>query len=164
MSLQLQSPSMHSHSLGYRRYYLKNKNFCLLFAQGINLNTCWTSLLAQIVKNLPVMQETWVWSLDWEDSLEKGIATHSIIFVWRIPWTEESGWIQSMGLQRVRHDWATHFHTFTCWGHLLSQYVVCETTLCPPKKLDFMHSQEEGKCMRHISSPEGTNLWVWELS
>ena len=53
------------------------------------------------------MQETWVWSLGWEDPLEKGMATHSCIRAWRIPWTEESGGLQSMELQRVRYDWAT---------------------------------------------------------
>ena len=49
------------------------------------------SLLAQTVKNLPPMQETWVWSLGLEDSLEKGMATHSSILTWEIPWTEELG-------------------------------------------------------------------------
>ena len=61
------------------------------------------------VKNLPVMQETqgtWVRSLDWEDPLEEGRATHSSIFAWRIPRTEEPGGLQSMGSQRVRHDWS----------------------------------------------------------
>ena len=60
--------------------------------------------VAQMVKNLPVMQETWVQSLGWEDPLEKIMATHSSILAWRIPWTEEPGRLQSMGLQRVRHD------------------------------------------------------------
>ena len=60
--------------------------------------------MAQVVKNLPAMQETRVQSLGWEDPLEKGIATHSTILAWRIPWTEESGGLQSMGLQRDRHD------------------------------------------------------------
>ena len=54
----------------------------------------WASLVAQMVKNLPAMWETWVWSLGWKDPLEKGMATHSSILAWRIPWT-----IQSMGLQ-----------------------------------------------------------------
>ena len=54
--------------------------------------------------NLPVMWETWVRSLGWEDLLEKGMATDSSILTWRIPWTEESGELQSMGLQRVGHD------------------------------------------------------------
>ena len=56
-----------------------------------------------MVKNLPAMQETQVQSLDQEDALEKGMATHSSI-AWRIPWTEEPGGLQSMGLQRVGHD------------------------------------------------------------
>ena len=62
------------------------------------------SLVAQMVKNPPAMQETWVQSLGQEDPLEKEMATHSSIPAWRIPWTEEPGGLQSMGLQRVRHD------------------------------------------------------------
>ena len=65
------------------------------------------SPVTQTVKNLPATQETWVWSRGWEDSLEKGTATHSSILVWRIPWTEEPGGLESMGSQRVGHDWAT---------------------------------------------------------
>ena len=65
--------------------------------------TC-VSLVAQMVKNLPAMQETWVRSLGWEDPLEKGLATHSSILAWRIPWTEEPGRLQSMESHRVRHD------------------------------------------------------------
>jgi len=57
-----------------------------------------------MVKNLTAMQETWVGSLGQEDPLEKEIKTHSSILVWRIPWTEEPGGLQSMGLQRVGHD------------------------------------------------------------
>ena len=53
------------------------------------------------------MQETWVQPLGWEDPLEKEMATHSNILAWRIPWTEEPGWLQSMGSQTVGHDWAT---------------------------------------------------------
>ena len=66
--------------------------------------TYWASLVAQMVKNLPAMQETWVRSLDWEDPMEKGMATQSSILAWGIPWTEEPDGLQSMGLQRVRHD------------------------------------------------------------
>ena len=58
-------------------------------------------LVAQTVENLPAMQETWLRSLVWEDPLEKGMASHSSILAWRIPWTEEPGGLQSMGLQRV---------------------------------------------------------------
>ena len=59
--------------------------------------------VAQIVKNLPAMWETWVQSLDWEDPLEEGMATHSSILAWRILGTEEPVGLQSMGLQRVTH-------------------------------------------------------------
>ena len=65
-----------------------------------------------MVKNLPTMQETQVWSLCWED-LQKGMATHSSILAQRIQWVEEPGRLQPMGLQRVRHNWATHTHTHT---------------------------------------------------
>ena len=57
-----------------------------------------------MVKNQPAMQETWVQSLGWVDSLEDSMATHSRILAWRTPWTEEPGKLQSMGLQRVRQD------------------------------------------------------------
>ena len=57
----------------------------------------WASLVAQTVKNLPAMQETWVRSLDWEDPLEEEMATHSSIFAWEIPRTEKPGRLQSMG-------------------------------------------------------------------
>ena len=67
-------------------------------------------LLVQMVKNLPAIQETQVLSLGWKDSLEKGMATHSSILAWGIPWTEEPGRLQSRGLQRVRHDWATNIN------------------------------------------------------
>ena len=62
------------------------------------------SLVAQMVNNPPAMGETWVQSLGWEDLLEEGMATHSSILAWRIPWTEEPGRLQPMGLQRVGHD------------------------------------------------------------
>ena len=67
---------------------------------------------AQSVKNLPAIQKTWVWSLGQEDPLEKGMETHSSILAWRIPWTEEPGGLQSMGSQRVSHDWVTSSFTF----------------------------------------------------
>ena len=65
------------------------------------------SLMAQRLKRLPTMWETWVRSLGWEDPLEKEMATHSSILAWRIPWTEEPGGLQSTGSQRVGHDRAT---------------------------------------------------------
>ena len=60
--------------------------------------------MTQRVKRLPAMRETQIQSLDREDPLEKEMATHSSILAWKIPWTEEPGRLQSMGLQRVRHD------------------------------------------------------------
>ena len=66
---------------------------------GYPLQYSWASLMAQLVKNPPSVPENWVQSLGWEDALEKGMAIHSSILAWRIPWT-----IQSRGLQRVRHN------------------------------------------------------------
>ena len=71
------------------------------------LGRLWASLVAQSGKNLLTMQETQVWSLAWEDSLKKDMATHSSILAWRIPWTQEPGRLQSTGSQRVGHSWAT---------------------------------------------------------
>ena len=62
------------------------------------------TLIAQLIKNPPAAQETWVQSLGWEDPLEEGMATHSSTLAWRIPWTEEPCRLQSMGSHRVRHD------------------------------------------------------------
>ena len=69
----------------------------------------WGSLVAQMVKNLPAMLETWVQSLGQEDPLEKKMATHSSLLAWKIPWSEEPGRLQSVGSQRIRHDWGTNF-------------------------------------------------------
>ena len=80
---------------------------------GYLLQYSWASLVAQLVKNLPAMQETWVQSLGWEDPLEKGTAAHSSILAWRIPWTEEAGGLRSRGSQKVRHNWVTNTHTYT---------------------------------------------------
>ena len=83
----------------------------------------WASQVALVVKNPPAMQETWVQSLGWEDPLEKGMATHSSILAWRIPWTEEPGGLQSMGLQRVGPDWVTELNwTETSYALVLICY------------------------------------------
>ena len=76
---------------------------CILFLK-VSDNTVWASLVGQMVKNPPAMQETWVRSLGWEDALEEDMATHSSILAWRSPWTEEPGGLQTMGSQRVGHD------------------------------------------------------------
>ena len=83
----------------------------------------WTSLVAQMVKNLPAIQETQVWFLGHKDPLEKGMATDSRILAWRPPWMEDSSRLQSMGSQRVRHDWVTNTSTnisytfYHKWSH-----------------------------------------------
>ena len=69
-------------------------SFLILFAEVVD----------QMIKNPPALWETWVRSQGWEDPLAEGMATHSSILAWRIPWTEEPGRLQSMGLQRLRHD------------------------------------------------------------
>ena len=74
----------------------------------VTLLSLYGSLVAQRLKHLPGMWEkTWVWSLGREDPLEKEMATHSTTLAWRILWREEPGRLQSMGLQRVKHDWTT---------------------------------------------------------
>ena len=67
----------------------------------VRMNHHRASLVVQVVKNLPAMQDTWVQSVGWEDPLEKGMTTHSSILAWRIPWTEEPGGLQCIELQRV---------------------------------------------------------------
>ena len=76
----------------------------------------WASLVAQRLKRMPAMRETWVRSLDWEDPLEKEMATHSSILAWRIPWMEEPGGLQSTGSQK-ESDMTEQLHF-----HFLSQH------------------------------------------
>ena len=75
-----------------------------IFAPQGTFDDVWTSLMAQMVKKPPAMQETWVRSQGWEDPLEEDMATNSSIFAWRILWTEELDRLQFMGLQRIGHD------------------------------------------------------------
>ena len=82
----------------------KNIFLIYLYQKRMHYYLIRTSLVAQMVKRLPTMQETWVQSLGWEDLLEKDMATHSSTLAWKIPWAEESGRLQSMGSQRVGHD------------------------------------------------------------
>ena len=77
----------------------------IFICSDILLQNFWgTSLVAQTVKCLPAMLETWVQSLGQEDPLEKEMATHSSTLAWKIPWMDKPGRLQSMGSQRVRHD------------------------------------------------------------
>ena len=91
-------------------------NVCFLYAFWHDMVA---SLVAQTVKHLPAMQETWVQSLGQKDPLEKEMAPHSSTLAWKIPRTEEPGRLQSMGSQRVRHDWATSLH-FTSYKSIIT--------------------------------------------
>ena len=86
---------------------------------SMQLNDQVSSPVAQTVKNLPAMQETWVQSLGQEDLLQEEMATHSSVLAWKILWTEEPGRLQSIGLQPVGHSWVTntkYLHTVTFLG------------------------------------------------
>ena len=85
---------------------------CSRMGIGYPLQYSWASLVAQPVKNLPAMWETWVRSLGWEDPLEKEMATHSTTLAWKFSWMEKPGRLQSMGSQRVGHDWETSLSLF----------------------------------------------------
>ena len=100
------------HNVSSHFFTVKNDQSADLYLQlqdlswrnfGVSWEVIWASLVTQMVKNPPAMQEIWVQSLGWEDSLEKGIANNSSIFAWRIPRTEEPGGLQSTGSRRVRH-------------------------------------------------------------
>ena len=82
---------MSNSNVGYRGFSAEAVLFVIYYLS-------WASLVAQTVKNLPAMWKTWVQSLSWEDPLEKGMATHSSILARRIPWTEEPGRLESMGV------------------------------------------------------------------
>ena len=109
----------------------RGKSICFQFPSATCLffKYSWlgASLVAQVVKNLPAMQETQ------EDPLEKGMATHSSIHAWRIPWTEEPGGLQSMGSQRVRHNWMTN--TLIVDFTMLCLFVLI--TLCAAKWFSY---------------------------
>ena len=92
-----------------RTLKIYSTSFCWWLVEAL-WKTLGASLVAQMVKLLPAVWKTWVQSLGWEDPLEKEMATHSSTPAWKIPWTEEPGRLQSMGLQKVGHDWVTSLH------------------------------------------------------
>ena len=104
---------------------------------GYPLQYSWASLVSQMVKNPPPMWETWVWSLGWEQPLEKGTMTHSSILAWRIPWTEEPSRLRSMGSQGVRHNRLTftfthYIYIYICVCMKESEVAQSCPTLCDP--------------------------------
>ena len=118
-----------------------------------------------MVKSLPAMRETQVRSLGWEDLLEKETATHSSTLAWRIPRTEEPGRLQSMGLQRVGHDWATSLFTVYWFvlsalhPHLTRIYASGELKLCLCLLLYPQDLERELRLSRH-SRNTGVSIWV----
>ena len=120
--LQIISLKIWSSSRGFSMFSPWNGlafNLCWQAVESVLFCCCWKyrltgpSLGAQMVENLPAMQETWVRSLGREDPLEEGTETHSSILAWRLTWTEEPGGLQSTGLLRVRRDWVNNTHTPT---------------------------------------------------
>ena len=89
---------------------------------GYSLQYSWASLVAQIVKNLPIRWESWIQSLGWEDTLKKGKITYSSILAWGIPMDRGACGLQSMGSQRVGHDWATQPSTILFHVHYRIQF------------------------------------------
>ena len=105
--------------------------FCpVLIGSSVFLLFCLMCPLTQMVKNLPAMQETWVWSLGWEDPLEKGLSIHSRILVWRISWTEEPGrgacYLQSLASHRGGHVSDFHFRVCLFWIIFAYQIFFCK--------------------------------------
>ena len=101
-------------------YYDTRSIFSLhihLMSSSVVSTTLWMRMgfpASSVVKNPPAMQETWVWSLCWEDPLEKEMATCSNILTWRISWTEKLGRLQSIASHRVRHDWSNLAYCNDC--------------------------------------------------
>ena len=116
-----------------------------------------------MVKNLSTMRKTWVQSLGWEDLLEKGMATHSSILAWRIPWIEEPGELQSMESQRVGHDWAANITTHrskVCNQHLINRYMWQPLYKCILCSLNFIrpHFTYKENGHRRVKQPVEDHL------
>ena len=123
LNISVPSPPMRSGNLNtavFKNYWAAMLHFIYLFYAKeiifyiytqLNFTNRRVSLVAQRVKNLPEVEETQVQFLDWENPLEKRMPSHCSILDWRIPWTEEPGWLHSIESQRVGHDWTTS--TFT---------------------------------------------------
>ena len=106
--------------------------------------------MTHMVKNLPAMWETWVWSLGREDPLEKGMTTHSSILAWRIWWTEEPGRLHSMGSQRVRHNWVTNTLFLRLWWKSYI-YLFLMVDIIFLEDILFQKTQEEKKCLQILA-------------
>ena len=129
----------------------------------------WASLVVQMVKNPPAMQEIWVQSLGWEYPLEEGMATHSSSLAWRIPWTEEPGGLQSMGCKsQTRLTWAEsdmpeRLSTHTKFMLSLTNNIVCSHR--PPPHMSYsltFHVGSQNKDWQHrLCTQTAAWLAVW---
>ena len=109
--------------------------------------------MTQMVKHLPTMQETWVQSLDWEDLLEKEMATHASTLAWKIPWTEEPGRLQSMGSQRVGQDRATSLSLFSSLSYICLHLHFIREILA--MSISAVQATSSLASLIHISETEG---------
>ena len=112
------SSSGHRLHFGNILFLLSPFKACAGYLTTSYLIRWWASLVAQRGKRLPAMQETHIWSLGREDRLEKEMATHSSTLAWKIPWTEKPSGLQSMGSQRVGHDWVTSLNFYLIRANL----------------------------------------------
>ena len=141
-----------------------------------------TSLAAQMVKRLSAMWETWVQPLGcWEDPLETEMATHSSTLAWKIPWMEEPGGLQSMGLQRVGHDWETSLHfvtreklvswsgcrlekNFQMWNRMRGKYSLLQWEMLLEREVSSRENWQQGSLVHFYA--QGTRsgivvgMWV----
>ena len=113
------------YTIGLKHHRPKAQQYCNCPVSRLKR----ASLIAQLVNYLPAMQDTRVWFLGQEDPLEKEMATHSGILAWRIPWTEEPGGLQSMGLQRVGHNWVTNTFQYSVMTFCISVVLAVISTL-----------------------------------
>ena len=150
-----------------------NNLYLIKYKNNIMLLYYWAFLVAQLVKNLPAVQETWVRYLGWEDPLEKEVATHSRILAWKISWTEEPGGLQSMRSQRVGHDWATNTYLLVLLIYKIFSFSP-EVFITIPKKTlafsshsytSFLHSLTEIKTHPFTLHPESDPKYEdsWQL-
>ena len=110
---------------------LYNNNYYKIEIVFQSSNLTGITLVAQMIKNLPVMWDIWVWSLGQEDSLEKEMVIQSSILAWEIPWTEEPGGLQFMELQRITQDWATN-------TNLIRPYAYSSNSAIPKTSWDLL--------------------------